>query len=428
MGLFSVPLSHDEYSMIYTNHFNIGFQKHGAKTKTDYGLMVGFGCLAFFTCLFALLACLLPWYLAVPCIALVVCILVVRLLTLIVFAAAVILGKYFKPFYRSSIVWYGWWPFWLFVVSVAAAVVGYLTGIYLWSTFLGPYWEYKHLQMYRGINSNVIPGERIQDAGLVDFTDNVAIDRAKGGCFMDQGDTYCIAPIVNGGVLSDELANIPRSGSYDYFAVGKNCCPCPNNDFQCGAWKNPFARGGIRSLDYQARPFYKLALGDWEASYEKAAKQPLFFEWVEQPEYVWKMMWNNTMHISILALSFAAAIGLTVALCVDKLLQVLWSYEILQPRAALAPAPGPVMELLTAALLPRMYGDYQEEQMDMARMPVTCEWKPLHDPAMQQQKQSFGYKATEDADKTLEYDVVQSLMAPPGIDRQFTNPAVSGIL
>lgn len=415
MGLFSVPLSHDEYSLVYTNHFPVRFQKGGAKTQTDYSLMLGFGCLAFFCCLFALGACLLPWLFAVLCFAILFCIIFHRLLTLVVFAAAVILGQYTKKFYRSSVIWFGWWPFWLCVVSVLAAAVGYLTGKYLWSDFLGPYYEYKRLQMYRGINPNVIPGERIQDSGLVDFTSNAQIDRSKGGCFMDRGDTYCIAPIVDGGVVQYDLQGIPRTGSYDYFAVGINCCSCPNHDFQCGEWKNPFARGGMRSLDYKARPFYKLALGDWEAAYQKASKQPLFFDWVEQPEYVWKKMWNQTLYVSIYALAFALAIGITIGLVVDKMLQLLWYNEIVVPRACIAPAPG--MTLITAALLPRMYADYQDEQMSIACMPVSAEWKPLEDPnGKDEQRKRFGYAATQEARNELEADVVQSIMAPPGAD------------
>lgn len=402
--------------MIYTNHFSIGFQKGGPKTQTDYSLMIAFGCLGFFSCLFALgaslLWCLVPWYFPVICAVILFCMLFVRLLSLILFGAAVISGKYLKPFYRASVIWYGWWPFWLFFVSVVAAAVGYHVGTYLWEHYLHPYCEYKGLQHYRGINPNVIAGQRLLDSGLVDFTSNVNIDRAKGGCFMARGDTYCVAPIVQGAEVLYDVGGIPRTGSYDYFAVGKNCCSCPNHDFQCGDWKNPFAHGGIRSLDEKARPFYKLALADWQAAYQKASKDPLFYEWVQEPEYVWKTMWNQTYYISTLALAFSLSVGLAVGLMVDKILQLLWSLELVVPRVCIAPAPG--MAMITAALLPRMYGDYQEEQMSIACMPVGAEWKPLNPQKDDKKAKNFKYAATEDAVGEMESRMVQSIMAPPG--------------
>jgi len=112
--------------------------------------------------------------------------------------------------------------------------------------------------MYKDVNPSNIPGVRVQDAGLIEFSSFVEPDRGKGGCFMSKGDTYCLAPIVEGGEVLYGLQGTPRTGSYDYFAVGINCCTCPNRDFQCGDFRNPLANGGIRSLDTKSRPFYKL--------------------------------------------------------------------------------------------------------------------------------------------------------------------------
>lgn len=190
---------------------------------------------------------------------------------------------------------------------------------------------------------------------------------------MNKGDTYCIAPIVNGGEVKYGLAGMPASGSFDYFAVGINCCTCPNRDFKCGEWQNPLASGGIRSLDFKARPYYQLALDDWQASYGKTSKNPMFFEWTQAPEFAWKGMWNRTLYVGWLAVAAAVSVGLLVGFILDKVLQMLWYRDIISPRACFAPAP--FCYKITEALLPKMYYRYQQEQADIAAMPVTAEWK-----------------------------------------------------
>jgi len=375
MGLGNVPLSNDEYSMIFSSHFGINFRavNTGKKPANDYGLI--FTCMAQVTgaFVFAMLGCMLPLPFSLLCWVGVGCIIFFRALTVILFAWTVVRGKYLRKFYASSIMYWGYWPMSLFCCVIVATVLGSVTGDYLWSTALSPYLELKKLQKYTDVNPAVVPGVRIQDAGLVDFTENVAMDRAKGGCFMNKGDTYCIAPIVNGGEVKYGLAGMPASGSFDYFAVGINCCTCPNRDFKCGEWQNPMASGGIRSLDFKARPYYQLALDDWQASYGKTSKTPMFFEWTQGPEWQWKGMWNRTLYVGWLAVAAALSAGLLVGFLLDKTLQMLWQSDIISPRACFAPAA--FCFRITEMLLPMMYYRYQQEQEDIAAMPVTAEWK-----------------------------------------------------
>lgn len=61
-----------------------------------------------------------------------------------------------------------------------------------------------------------------------------------------------MAPIVNGNAA---LA------TYDFWAVGLNCCSGVSSDFRCGEFNNQHARSGLRLMRDDQRPFYRQALG-----------------------------------------------------------------------------------------------------------------------------------------------------------------------
>jgi len=396
--------------MIFSNHFGIGFMPKGGSTPSnDYGMIFTCACQVSFAFIFAMLGCITPFPVSLLCWLATACMVLSRIVTLSVFLMAVLRGRYYKSFYQSSVMYWGWWPTWLLVSVVAATVLGAMTGSWLWSANLSPYYELQNLQKYRDINPEHVPGERIQDAGLVDFTNFVEMDRSKGGCFMNKGNTYCVAPIVNGGVVKYGLDGVPRTGSYDYFAVGINCCSCPNRDFQCGEWQNPMASGGMRSLDYKSRPYYQLALDDWQASYGKTANHPMFFDWVQGPEWKWKGLWNTALSAGWMAAAAAVSIGLCLGFILDKLLQILWQHDIVAPRVALAPSPG--CEVVTELLLPKMFYRYMQEQSEIAAMPVSAEWKAERqsDNAQEDSRLAQDYGATNTMN-----NVLNSVMAPPG--------------
>jgi len=413
----NMALSNDEHAMIFSHHFGIAFapKGQGSAPSNDYDqiLFCAVQMATAFLCAMMGMVLPMPWW---PlCFAVVGLILFFRFITVVVFVAAVLKGRYSHQFYRSSLYFWGWWPMWIMVTTLGATTLGVSVGGYLWTSNLRPYFELKKLQKYKDINPEHVPGERIQDAGLVDFTNFAEMDRSKGGCYMNKGDTYCVAPIVNGGQVAYGMGGLPRTGSYDFFAVGINCCPCPNRDFQCGAWANPIASGGLRSLDEKARPFFRLALDDWQAAYQKTAKTPLFFEWVQDAEWSWKGMWNRALNVGFMAAACAVSIAISIAFLLDKLLQVLWLHEIVAPRACFAPCDG--LDSLTELLMPKMYYRYIQEQQEIAKMPVKAEWKAERGPGSNGEDDhgAQNYGAT-DKDAMTPGSAFQAAMTPPGAE------------
>lgn len=422
----NMALTNDEHSMIFSNHFGIHFapKGQGSTPSNDYNQILTCAVQISSAFLFTVAACILPAPFNILCWACLACILICRVITVVLFLLAVVKNKYLHEFYRSSLFFWGWWPMWLLVTVSGATAVGFLTGSYLWNDCLGPYFELKKLQKYKDINPEHIPGSRLQDAGLVDFTNFVEMDRSKGGCYMNQGNTYCLAPIVNGGEVKYGMQGTPRTGSFDYFAVGINCCSCPNRDFQCGDWRNPIASGGIRSLDARARPFYQLALDDWQASYQKSSKSPLFFEWVQDAEWAWKGMWNRALNVGVMAASCGVAVAISLAFMLDKILQMLWHKDIVAPRACFAPAYG--TDALAQVFLPKMYYRQQQEQQEIASMPVKAEWKAERGPGTNAEDGVIGGQGYGAAGM-LGSAMFDAAMAPPGADFRSSPVANYGV-
>lgn len=98
-----------------------------------------------------------------------------------------------------------------------------------------PYYDIENLNTYPSINPAQEKGQQYMDAGRVYFADGTHLDKDFAHAFMNL-DLYCVAPIVNG---DDPLE------TYDFWAVGINCCSGVSPDFRCGEFNNPHARAGL---------------------------------------------------------------------------------------------------------------------------------------------------------------------------------------
>jgi len=173
-----------------------------------------------------------------------------------------------------------------------------------WNSTLKAY-SYDELVSYINLDPWNDHGQSYMDSGWVYFKENTHIVRNLFTRFHN-GENYCVAPIVRGPIRpqaggaalsastgTDALPiingyTVPRSGTYDWWAVGMNCCPGDpkveaNATFNCGDAPDPIARAGMRLLDDSERPYYLLAVQEWSASTGLPVKHPLFFEWVRDP-------------------------------------------------------------------------------------------------------------------------------------------------
>jgi hypothetical protein len=172
-------------------------------------------------------------------------------------------------------------PSW-FVFLAAACLLAWVAGValgdlnFFYNT--EPHYEVSMLNSYPSVDPDTMPGQQVMDAGQMTFVSGSKLDLKKSMGFRNL-DVYCVAPIVNNKTKSKG----PAVGSYDFWAVGLNCCSGAFGDFKCGEFKNPHARSGLRVMRNDQFNFYRLAVQQAEAAYNIKAMHPLFFYWMQDP-------------------------------------------------------------------------------------------------------------------------------------------------
>jgi uncharacterized membrane protein SirB2 len=173
---------------------------------------------------------------------------------------------------RQDPMWFTFATVMLFIAALSGTVLGEMN--YRYNT--RPFFDISNLNTYPSVDPARRKGQQLMDAGRVYFTENSAIDFSKA-VFYKNEDRYCVAPIVN----TEELAD--QKETYDFWAVGVNCCGATSIDFKCGAYDNKQAHAGIRLMRDDQRPFFRLAVQQAEAAFNIKADHPLFFEWMQDP-------------------------------------------------------------------------------------------------------------------------------------------------
>lgn len=166
-------------------------------------------------------------------------------------------------------------PFWYLYLS-AMLIIAWGFGIFIgeinwWNNTL-PYNDLHTLSAHLKVDVNVMPGQQHMDVGRIRFVKGTKLDLTKSIGFKNV-DQYCVVPIVGGNGAPLE--------SYDYWAIGLNCCSGNYADFHCGDYNNPNARDGLRLMREDQRQFYRLAVQQAEATYNIKARHPLFFYWMQ---------------------------------------------------------------------------------------------------------------------------------------------------
>lgn len=169
------------------------------------------------------------------------------------------------------------------VQMMLSAYLGFLAGTWVQDEYVGPYYTYDDLKVYHSVNPKTEVGSRYPDIGIAYFTPGVQLLRGRNMCLKNDN-SYCVAPIVNCAPYGDCGELKTDTGSFDYWAVGKDCCGCPEGEFRCGDWNNPITHGGLRQIDDNDLLYYKLAVKEWESAYNQKAKTPIFFHWELRPQ------------------------------------------------------------------------------------------------------------------------------------------------
>jgi hypothetical protein len=194
-----------------------------------------------------------------------------------------------------------------------AVFLGWAMGTEIFNKYTLPYYMIKDLKVLGHMDASKELGQNVMDAGIVYFADGNKIDAARSWHFK-QDSVYCVAPIIKG----ESGSAVPETQSFDFWAVGKDCCSVSSSDFRCGAYNNPVARSAIRVLGKEDSRFFRLAVEQAETMYGIMATHPVFFEWSQDPlETVnsWNAKAFTSYVIAVIASFVVCLLGVSVASC-----------------------------------------------------------------------------------------------------------------
>lgn len=170
-------------------------------------------------------------------------------------------------------------PTWLTYAAAAVGVAlltGTKCGLDNYAAYSRPFYAIRDLKGVHQIDAGRELGQDVLDAGVMYFADGNHLDPLRSWHFKDRT-LYCVAPVVSNG-------SAPLTHSYDYWAVGKDCCSTTTSDFRCGPdWASAATRAGIRVLDESDLVGYRLAVKQAEALYGVLAAHPIFLTWAADP-------------------------------------------------------------------------------------------------------------------------------------------------
>lgn len=172
-----------------------------------------------------------------------------------------------------------------------ALAAGYLVADKNFHDYANKYYVYEDMVSYVNVDPNEDQGQSFMDAGKAYFKEGSYVMKTRGVAFHN-GDTYCVAPIMReplqsqSGTIAQQTVNgflVPNSGTFDFWAVGTNCCGETGSPFTCGEVDSPLSRSGIRLLSDNQRAYYLLGVQQWSAGNGLPVRHPLFFTWVTDP-------------------------------------------------------------------------------------------------------------------------------------------------
>jgi hypothetical protein len=113
--------------------------------------------------------------------------------------------------------------------SIIAWIVAYFAGNWNYHHNMRAYYQVQDLNVYPSVDPSKYRGNQLMDAGMLQFTGHSSLWLEKSIGFKN-GDVHCVAPIKSGNHTHK---------TYDFWAVGLNCCSAHVPSFRCGEYANP---------------------------------------------------------------------------------------------------------------------------------------------------------------------------------------------
>lgn len=182
------------------------------------------------------------------------------------------------------------WLRWVAFMFAVSALLGVIVGFGLYYQFLCYYWRYQDLRAYTNVAASQ-QADAFTDANMFLWTEDTRLDPMRSVGYKSRwtGQTYCVAPIVDGTMGS--VAPI------SYWAVGENCCTA-RAEFMCDDAADITVRSALVILEPEdvVRPFmtwavrdatypkFKNAVALADATYSTAAASTVkLVKWVKDP-------------------------------------------------------------------------------------------------------------------------------------------------
>jgi len=203
------------------------------------------------------------------------------------------------------------WFAYLALMVCLGCLLGCLSGSWIYVNFLRPFKQIHDLKELNHVDVAKERGQNLMDAGIIHFAESNHIEGHMAWHFKHRS-LYCVAPLVAQGP--------PSTLSYDFWAVGKDCCALSSSDFRCGQWNAQGATGAIRVMDSEDLAFYRLAVQQAETLYDISATHPVFVYWSEDPSAQVKSWKAQAFHhFAINSLGF-------LCLCTIGLCWAVWAF------------------------------------------------------------------------------------------------------
>lgn len=170
----------------------------------------------------------------------------------------------------------GKWTKLLYSLCLIAWLMALVLGTTNYSTNMLPFYDLSGLNYAPSVDPSA-SGQSHIDVGRMLFVPGSYIDvNAAMGVRVSK--TYCVAPVVNPNVTL-------KDREHDFWAVGIGCCSSvqPQKQWTCANLDNKVAYAGMRLMTDEARPFYRMAVQEAEATYKFTAKHPIFLTWMQDP-------------------------------------------------------------------------------------------------------------------------------------------------